>query len=256
MRRPPKSFCLASKQASPPRTPLEEEEEGSIHFTLYVSHPIASQPGGRGGGGRGGGEEEGGEGTQLLERKRIHKKAAEPIPSHRTRYYRYQALRGRQKGRGAGTESPAALAACKARPMHAGTSWSCSPTYEKEGEYADVSNKNFARDKNAIDRNINRGIKFRARPWRASGPPCAPITCILAFGRNGNCMLYRRLRPRPRLGRSAASKQFSQVARAQATYFVSPPFLVSCPMVSPITYCHSTPSMLLPSRAGSIIELP
>ena len=29
-----------------------------------------------------------GEGTQLLERKGIHKKAAEPIPSHRTRYYR------------------------------------------------------------------------------------------------------------------------------------------------------------------------
>ena len=187
MRRPPKSFCLASKQA---RTALEEEEEGSIHFTLYVSHPIASQPGGRGGGG----EEEGGEGTQLLERKRIHKKAAEPIPSHRTRYYRYQALRGRQKGRGAGTESPAALAACKACPMHAGTSWSCSPTYEKEGEYADVSNKNFARDKNAIGRNINRGIKFRARPGRASGPPSAPITWHSGGTANAGFISCRRLR--------------------------------------------------------------
>ena len=123
----PAQIFLLGKQASlaADAAPLEEEEEGSIHFTLYVSHPIASQPGGRGGRG---------EGTQLLERKRIHKKAAEPIPSHRTRYHRYQALRGRQKGReGAGTESPAALAACKACPMHAGTSWSCSPTYEKEG---------------------------------------------------------------------------------------------------------------------------
>ena len=218
MRRPPpKSFCLASKQASPPPPPLEEEEEGSIHFTLYVSHPIATRRQRRRR------RRRRREGTQLLERKRIHKKAAEPIPSHRTRYYRYQALRGRQKGReGAGTESPAALAAWKACPMHAGTSWSCSPMYEKEGEYADVSNKNFARDKNAIGRNINRGIKFRAGPGRASGPLSAPITCILAFGRNGNCRLYRRLRLR--LGRSAASKQFSHVARTQANYLVHFPF--------------------------------
>ena len=122
MRRPPpKSFCLASKQAARGRG-----GGGGLHSLYFIcipSHRIATRR-----------EREGGEGTQLLERKRIHKKAAEPIPSHRTRYYRYQALRGRQKGReGAGTESPAAPAACKACPMHAGTSWSCSPTYEKEG---------------------------------------------------------------------------------------------------------------------------
>ena len=250
MRRPPpKSFCLASKQASPPPTPLEEEEEeeGSIHFTLYVSHPIASQPGGRGGRG---------EGTQLLERKRIHKKAAEPIPSHRTRYHRYQALRGRQKGReGAGTESPAAPAACKACPMHAGTSWSCSPTYEKEGrEYADVSNKNFARDKNAIGRNINRGIKFRARPGRAGGPPSAPITwhsggtAIAGFI---SCRRLRRLvdaQPATQPSGAGPGDSLCSPLYGFLSYGVSDNILPLPPSLPP--------SLLLHSRAGSIIELP
>ena len=241
MRRPPpKSFCLASKQAARGGGGLLH----SLYFICIPSHRIATRRQRR----------RRREGTQLLERKRIHKKAAEPIPSHRTRYYRYQALRGRQKGReGAGTESPAAPAACKACPMHAGTSWSCSPMYEKEGEYADVSNKNFARDKNAIGRNINRGIKFRARPGRASGPLSAPITCILAFGRNGNCMLYCR-----RLHRLVA---IQPSGAGPGDLLSSPPYLFSCPVCGVsdnILPFHSLPpSMLLPSRrAGSIIELP
>ena len=83
----------------------ESEGEGSIHFTLYVSHPIPSPAK---------------KGSQHLERKRIHKKAAEPIPSHRTRYCRCQALHGRQNSRQAHilrTTRPHPC--CKAHPMHA-----------------------------------------------------------------------------------------------------------------------------------------